>query len=137
LAYRREQYQQIAGDPVAYTRGPFFNPSPVIGVGVPEIYSGITDQDERKISRNVFGGYIDVEAKILPKLVAGAAFRAEDYSDFGSTTNGKLSLKYDFDPKVSVRSTYSTGYRAPSITQLGFSAYSRQTVLQANGEYLY
>ncbi|OTG84147.1 TonB-dependent receptor [Acinetobacter sp. ANC 4558] len=135
LAYRREQYQQIAGDPIAYTRGPFYNPSPVIGVGVPEIYSGITDQDERKVSRDVFGGYFDVEAKILPKVVAGLAFRAEDYSDFGSTTNGKLSLKYDIDPRVSVRSTYSTGYRAPSITQLGFSAYSRQTVLQSNGVY--
>ncbi|MRT39661.1 TonB-dependent receptor [Acinetobacter sp. RIT698] len=135
IAYRKEQYQQIAGDRISYTRGPYFNPSPVIGVGVPEIYSGITDQDERKISRNVFGGYVDVEAKILPKLVAGAAFRAENYSDFGSTANGKLSLKYDIDPKIAVRSTYSTGYRAPAITQLGFSAYSRQTVLQANGEY--
>lgn len=135
LAYRNEQYQQIAGDPVAYTRGPFYNPSTVIGVGVPEIYSGVTDQDERKISRNVLGAYVDLEAKILPKLVAGVAFRAEDYSDFGHTTNGKLSLKYDIDPTVAIRSTYSTGYRAPSITQLGFSAYSRQTVLQANGEY--
>lgn len=135
LAYRWEQYQQVAGDPVSYTRGPYYNPSTVIGVGVPEIYSGVTDQDERKISRNVVGGYIDVEGKLLPELAFGLAVRSEDYSDFGSATNGKVSLKYDFNPQLALRSTYNTGYRAPSITQLGFSAYSRQTVLQSNGEY--
>lgn len=135
LAYRWEQYQQIAGNPIAYTRGPYYNPSNVIGVGIPEIYSGITDEDERKISRNVFGGYIDLETEILPQLDLGLALRVEDYSDFGNTTNGKLSLKYQLNPKVSLRTTYSSGYRAPSITQLGFSAYSRQTIQQTSGEY--
>ncbi|MFU8926577.1 TonB-dependent receptor plug domain-containing protein [Acinetobacter puyangensis] len=133
VAYRWEEYQQIAGDPVAYTRGPYYNPSQVSGVGVPGIYAGITDQDEHSIERNVIGAYLDFEADITEKLNAGLALRAEDYSDFGSTYNGKLSLKYDILPQLTIRSTASTGYRAPSLVQLGYTAFSVQTTTFADG----
>ncbi len=133
VAYRWEQYEQIAGDPVAYTRGPYYNPSQVSGVGVPGIFAGITDQDAHSIERNVVGAYFDVEADITNKFNAGLALRAEDYSDFGSTYNGKLSLKYDIVPQFTVRSTASTGYRAPSLVQLGYTAFSVQTTTFADG----
>nr|WP_174505275.1 TonB-dependent receptor [Acinetobacter sp. Marseille-Q1620] len=126
--YRWEEYQQVAGNPIAYTRGPFYNPSPVSGVGVPPIYAGITNEDSRKINRDVYGAYIDAEADVIKSLNVGVALRSEKYSDFGTTTNGKLTLKYDFNPEFSLRGSASTGYRAPSLTQLGYSTYSVQTV---------
>lgn len=133
VLYRWEQYKQNAGDPIAYTRGPYFNPSTTLGVGVPGIYAGITDQDERKISRDVYGIYLDLEADIIKDLNVGAAVRSEKYSDFGSTTNGKLFAKYDVSPKFTVRGSVNTGYRAPSLAQQGYSAYSVQTVQTASG----
>ncbi|OWQ47853.1 TonB-dependent receptor [Roseateles noduli] len=127
LAYRWERYVLDAGDPIAYTRGPFYNPSSVLGVGVPGLYSGITDQDARQLSRRVGGGYLSAEGNVLDGLNVGLALRSERYSDFGNTTNGKLSLRYDFTPQLALRSTASNGYRAPSIVQLGYSAFSVQT----------
>ncbi|MFW1817714.1 TonB-dependent receptor, partial [Acinetobacter guillouiae] len=44
--YRGEQYKQNAGDPIAYTRGPYFNPSTAVGTGIPGLSAGITDQDQ-------------------------------------------------------------------------------------------
>ena len=59
----------------------------------------------------VFGG----------KFLAGVAGRFEHYSDFGSTINGKLSLRYDFTPAFAVRGGINTGFRAPSLHQLHYS----------------
>ncbi len=126
--YRWEQYKQQAGDRVAYTRGPYYD-----AANAPEIYAGITDQDVRSISRDVYGAYLDLEADLIQDLNAGVALRSEHYSDFGSTTNGKLTLKYNFDPQFSIRGSASTGYRAPSLAQLGYSTYSVQTVQGSDG----
>ncbi|WP_287908602.1 TonB-dependent receptor [Acinetobacter sp.] len=126
--YRWEQYKQQAGDRVAYTRGPYYD-----NLNAPEIYAGITDQDVRSIDRNVYGAYVDLETDLIKDLNAGVALRTERYSDFGSTTNGKLTLKYNLDPKISIRGSASTGYRAPSLAQLGYSTYSVQTVQGTDG----
>lgn len=126
--YRWEEYKQIAGDPIAYTRGPYYNASTA-----PEIYAGITAEDKRSLDRDVYGAYLDLEADIIQNLNIGLALRTEKYSDFGDTTNGKLTLKYDVNPKLTLRSSASTGYRAPSLTQLGYSTYSVQTVQGADG----
>ncbi|MBP6751180.1 MAG: TonB-dependent receptor, partial [Xanthomonadaceae bacterium] len=50
----------------------------------------------------------------------GLAVRAEDYSDFGDTTSGKLSARYAFSDAVALRGTVSTGFRAPSLQQQFF-----------------
>lgn len=61
------------------------------------------------------------------------ALRSEHYSDFGDTTNGKLSLRYDFTPQIAARGSLSTGYRAPSLVQSGLSSFSVQVVEQPPG----
>lgn len=129
VAYRWDEYSLTAGDPIAHTEGPFFNPSPVLGVGVPAIYYGITDQDERSLSRNVKGVYVSLEGSLSEQLDVGIAVRAEEYSDFGSANTAKLSLRYVFTDTLSLRSTLGNGYRAPSVVQLGYSAYSKTTPL--------
>lgn len=47
---------------------------------------------------------------------AGVAVRFEDYSDFGSAVNGKLSGRLDLSDKFSVRSTVS--HRLPRAQRL-------------------
>lgn len=127
VAYRHEQYELDAGDPIAYTRGPLYNPSGVAGVGIPGIYSGITGEDARSISRNVKSLYLDLEASPVEKVELGLALRTEHYSDFGSTSTGKASFRYSFNDALAFRSSFGTGYRAPSLVQLGYSAFSVQT----------
>jgi iron complex outermembrane receptor protein len=43
--------------------------------------------------------------------------RNEYYSDFGSTLNIKLASRYQVTPKLNIRGSYSTGFRAPSLAQ--------------------
>src|SRR5205085_8330963 len=52
----------------------------------------------------------------------GLAARHENYSDFGTTTSGKLSARYAFNDAVALRGTVSTGFRAPSLQQQFFQS---------------
>ncbi|QDG55036.1 TonB-dependent siderophore receptor [Pseudomonas sp. NIBRBAC000502773] len=134
LAWRKENYQLSAGEAAGWQNGPLFNTAdPITGRRIPGYYSGITQVDAASLDRKVLGAYIDVEGQITEKFQAGVAVRTEHYSDFGDTTNGKLSLRYDFTPQIAARATASTGYRAPSLVQSGMSSFSVQVVEQPPG----
>ena len=134
LAWRKENYQLSAGDAAGWQNGPLFNTvDPITGRRIPGYYSGITQVDAASLERKVLGAYIDVEGQVTEKFQAGVAVRTEHYSDFGDTTNGKLSLRYDFTPQIAARATASTGYRAPSLVQSGMSSFSVQVVEQPPG----
>ena len=53
-----------------------------------------------------------------------AAWRIEQYSDFGSADNPKVGLKYQPHERVLLRGTYQTAFRAPGLQQL----YMGQTI---------
>src|SRR3546814_1371931 len=50
------------------------------------------------------------------------AGRYEDYSDFGTTLNGKLAWAYRTTDTLRLRGSVSTGFRAPSLQQRFFSS---------------
>jgi iron complex outermembrane receptor protein len=134
LAWRQENYELSEGEAAGWQNGPLFNTvDPITQRRIPGYYSGITQVDSASLDRNVFGAYVDVEGQITEKFQAGVAVRTEHYSDFGDTTNGKLSLRYDFTPQIAARATASTGYRAPSLVQSGLSSFSVQVVEQPPG----
>jgi iron complex outermembrane receptor protein len=58
----------------------------------------------------------------LEGLRVGLAGRYEDYSDFGDTSVGKVTARYDFGPSFALRSTVSTGFRAPTLAEEYYSA---------------
>jgi iron complex outermembrane receptor protein len=134
LAWRKEGYELSEGDAAGWRTGPLLNTiDPITGRRLPGYYSGITQVDATSIDRRVLGAYIDAEAQITEQFQAGLAARSEHYDDFGDTTNGKLSLRYDFTPELAARATASTGYRAPSLVQNGYSSFSVQVVEQPSG----
>ena len=61
-----------------------------------------------------------------------AAVRAENYSDFGGTVNGKLATRYQISKAIGIRAAVSTGFRAPSLQQQYFSYTS--TDILPNGQ---
>jgi iron complex outermembrane receptor protein len=75
--------------------------------------------------------YVDAESQLTRQFLGGAALRYEHYSDFGNTINGKLSGRFNFTDRASVRGTFSTGFRAPGVQQAFFSL--RSTNLNAAG----
>ncbi|QJD99574.1 TonB-dependent receptor [Massilia forsythiae] len=129
--YRRDGYAIEAGDPVSYQYGRTNNPAIVIRDQVggaaasgTQGFPGYTPATAVDDSRHNIALYADLEHNLTKELLLGAAVRWEKYSDFGSTTTGKLSLRYDPSKTVGLRGTVSTGFRAPSVQQKFYSSVS-------------
>jgi iron complex outermembrane recepter protein len=136
--WRRDGYAIDAGDPVSYQYGRTNNPAIAItdqtggaAASGTQGFPGYTPATSVDDARHNIALYADVEHNITPQLLIGAAARWEKYSDFGSTTTGKLSLRYDPSRQVGFRGTVSTGFRAPSVQQKFYSSVS--TNLNAAG----
>jgi iron complex outermembrane receptor protein len=87
-------------------------------------FPGISKDNLTNVSRNSIAGYADVEFNFTEKFLLDAAVRFENYSDFGSTLNGKLAARYKFSDLFLLRGAVSTGFRAPSLHQRYFNSTS-------------
>jgi iron complex outermembrane receptor protein len=75
----------------------------------------------RAARSNVAALYVDTFEPI-EKLRLEIAGRYEDYSDFGNTSVGKLSARYEINDMFALRGTVSTGFRAPTMAEAYYSA---------------
>ncbi|MBV8604257.1 MAG: TonB-dependent receptor [Pelomonas sp.] len=69
-------------------------------------------------SRRVDAVYAELKLPLLEALELTASARYDRYSDFGSTTNPKLSLRYQPTRQLVLRGSASTGFRAPTLYEL-------------------
>lgn len=107
--FRYEKYQIVAGEEASY-----------IGSGA-NSFPGFSPDNEVNESRTSIGAYADIETNITESFMIGAAARYENYSDFGSTLNGKLSSRLKLGRIFALRGSVSTGFRAPSLHQQFFN----------------
>ena len=122
--WRRENYQILAGEQASYIDGGFPNQNGGRAAPGAQVFPGFRPSNEVDASRNSVAGYVDFEADLTHWLRVGVAGRAEHYSDFGNTSDGKLTLRLEPVPRVILRGALSTGFRAPSLQQSWFSAVS-------------
>lgn len=54
----------------------------------------------------------------IEELTLSAAVRYDDYSDFGSTTNPKFALSYVPVEGLTLRGTFGTSFRAPTLSNI-------------------
>ena len=109
--YRKETWEAAPGDAASrYLEG---------GQSFPGI-STVRLRQPR--SRRRRAAYVDFVIKPLDKLRLDLAGRYEDYSDFGDTTVGKLTARYDLTDAFALRGTVSTGFRAPTLAEEYYSA---------------
>lgn len=80
-------------------------------------YNGFSPDRAGHAYRDNVAGYLDLEAKVLPRWDVGVAVRFEHYSDFGDTRTGKISMRYQLLPFLAVRGTVNNGFRAPTVGQ--------------------
>jgi iron complex outermembrane recepter protein len=69
-------------------------------------------------SRDVTAFYAEVSIPVLKTLELDAAIRSDHYSDFGSTNNPKVSLRWQPSNSVLLRASYGQGFLAPSLYEL-------------------
>ncbi len=123
--FRYENYKIFAGEEASYKN---YDPSGVKASGS-QGFPGYQPNDEVNAHRSVLGAYADLEFDVDPKVLLDFAARLENYSDFGFTHNYKFATRYKASPKVNLRGSFSTGFRAPSLQQINFS--STFTTVQA------
>jgi iron complex outermembrane recepter protein len=97
-----------------------------------QVFGGFLPTNEGNESRNCIGVYGDAELDVTDKFLVGTAVRFENYSDFGSTVNGKLVTRYRITDGITLRGSASTGFRAPSMQQR-FYAKTNTLFVPVNG----
>ena len=70
----------------------------------------------REGDRDIWAVALEMNFPILKNLEIGAAIRYDDYSDFGGTTNPKVSFRYTPVDVLLMRASYNTGFAAPTLT---------------------
>ncbi|MDZ4824786.1 MAG: TonB-dependent receptor [Flavobacteriales bacterium] len=136
VEHRVENYEIFAGEeaswkdygPVVFSadsvfddEGNFAGIDTTFRPGGSQGFPGFRPSNELDETRTNIGAYADAELDVTEKFLVSAALRAERYSDFGSTTNGKVALRYKLTNWLSIRAAGSTGFRAPSLAQLHYN----------------
>ncbi len=62
--------------------------------------------------------YTELNVPVTKTLEFTGALRDDHYSDVGNTVNPKVSMRFQPTKEVLLRSSYSTGFRAPSLYEL-------------------
>ncbi len=116
--FRHEQYEIKAGEPGSFIDADGAGGGNAGSQGFPGFQPG----DETNTGRHSYAGYVDVETDLSDRLTTDAAVRYEDFSDFGSTLDGKLALAFHATDALLLRGSVSSGFRAPSLQQRLFSS---------------
>jgi iron complex outermembrane receptor protein len=137
LEHRNNSYALKPGEPGSYELGAFtdqLGPDPSnpgqstdyqLTPGA-QAFKGFSPEIASNDYRDSFAAYFDFETKPIKALDVGIAARYEHYDDFGSTTTGKLSLRYEITRNYALRGTVSNGFRAPALGQSHYAATSTQ-----------
>ncbi|KHA63457.1 MULTISPECIES: TonB-dependent receptor plug domain-containing protein [unclassified Sphingomonas] len=135
--FRKETYEQTAGDTQSYAAGPyaiaqqlFTQTAPGVyvasgttaaqGVGASG-YAGTSPATAGKFSQKAYAAYVGLETDLTDALTVGAAGRYEHYNTFGDAWVGKVNALYKFADAFSVRGSFGTGFHAPSPGQSNVS----------------
>jgi len=129
--YRREEYEQGAGDEQSYGVGPYASqalyrlvaPGVYVADGAASQspgasgYGGTSPASAKTTSQTNYGVYVGAETDVTEDFTVGIAGRYEDYDTFGGTFVGKINALYHVTDMFSIRGTFGTGFHAPSPGQ--------------------
>ena len=103
--WREETYTAVAGEPNSYLGGGSSG------------FKGITPEDSGSFDRDNWAVYADLEHDVSDAVLLQYAVRYEDFSDFGSTVNGKFAARWRISDGFALRGAVSTGFHAPTPGQ--------------------
>ncbi|MFT3905437.1 MAG: TonB-dependent receptor [Steroidobacteraceae bacterium] len=114
---RHDTYSITAGDAASYYCGTVST----LACGASS-FPGFSALNAGSYGRTNYAGYVDLAVNPISGLRIDAAARYEHFTDFGNTTVGKLTGRYDFSEVFALRGTVSTGFRAPTLAEEYYSA---------------
>ena len=78
-----------------------------------------TEATQAKGARDNTAVFAELAIPLLDTFEMQLALRHENYSDFGTTTDPKISFLWKPNEDLSIRGSWGTAFRAPSLSQLG------------------
>ncbi|MCY4298036.1 MAG: TonB-dependent receptor [Flavobacteriaceae bacterium] len=102
--FRKELFSTILGDPFSHYEGGS------------DSFEGIAPEILISVQRNNVAAYGSFDYE-RGHLLLGIAGRFEDYTDFGNNFSWKANARLKLGNQGAVRTSYSTGFRAPSLHQ--------------------
>ena len=106
---RKEQYEARAGQPESY-----------VGGGA-QSFPGLQPANKLKKDRSNVGVYTTLDYDVTEAFLIGGSLRYENYTDFGNNFSWKVNSRYKLNNDVTVRASFSTGFRAPALHQIYLS----------------
>ena len=91
-------------------------PAPVLATGDLSGFGGNVLAVDR--DRDTYAVFAELNVPITRALELNLAVRHDDYSDFGTTTNPKIGLRFQPTRTMLLRASYGTGFLAPTLYQL-------------------
>ncbi|MCC2607227.1 TonB-dependent receptor plug domain-containing protein [Planctobacterium marinum] len=91
-----------------------------------QVFPGFSPMNSVDETRFVYSAYFDAEWDLSSRSLLNGALRFDHYEGFGNTLNLKLAGRHDFDNRWGIRTSFNTGFRAPSMQQLYFNNISTQ-----------
>ncbi|HYH06805.1 MAG TPA: TonB-dependent receptor [Thermoanaerobaculia bacterium] len=131
--YRGDSFEQHAGEPNSYIHGGHPNQTGGRAAAGAQVFPGFQPSNEVDVSRNSKAVYADLEGDLHAMFRLGIAGRYENFSDFGSTTNGKITARFSPMQQLIFRAAASTGFRAPALNQGYWSAISTNFIPNSQG----
>lgn len=118
---RSDTYKIQPGEEASYIHGGVPDQHGGTATAGIQVFPGFGPDNKVDETRYNVASYLEVSSQVN-KLFWQTALRGEHYTDFGSTLNGKVAALYDVTKTASIRSSFSTGFRAPSLHQQFFNA---------------
>ncbi len=125
LEWREEKFEAFNGDQASFEIGPLASQGFLIGSNG---FPGFSPRDAGSWSRSNYAAYVDLEGDLTERLLLAAALRFEDFEDFGTTTNWKLTSRFQATDALALRGAVSTGFRAPTPGQSNVRAVTTQFI---------
>ncbi len=122
LEWREEEFEIVGGEPDSWERT-FLNNGVRVDLQAQGFtaatngFPGFSPDAGGVWSRTNRAAYLELDADPKDNWTVAAAVRWEDYEDFGTTTNGKLSTRLVLTEALALRGAWSTGFRAPTPGQ--------------------
>jgi iron complex outermembrane receptor protein len=122
--YNREKFnsapspyaQGILSDPVA---GTLCDPAATSGPTVcDQRFGDAAANVAYGADRKTWGVYGELQIPVIKDLEVTLSARHDNYSDFGSTDNGKVAFRWKLSPQFLLRGSVGTGFHAPTVPQV-------------------
>lgn len=88
-----------------------------------------TEATEAHGERDVQSAYLELQVPVWVRTDLQLAVRYDEYSDFGSTVNPKAALRFQPLDVLTLRASWGTAFRAPSLAQIGLGTTDESPVL--------